>query len=650
MFDWVQFGSILKNKIDIISNELEYKKEIVDFFISNDSKQTCHNAKKVFENSFNHINKLIDSLRDLNKYVDIFSVKENFFIYLCIYDRVRKELNDNLSLFSAISKNIVQALEVEQSQYLPKPVLSRSYFYKGIHEYILTQLNMFLKNTGIDRSIELVWDYKEDYELNSFDYIESSFYHQDIPMNFGIYAHELGHIVVNEKLYDFKKEYIDFSKKVFDEKYVGYEEFIIVEDICDELLCDLFGYFYYGDGYILSFIYEVAGVEFDASFLDEDGKFIYNEIGYNLKRDSLLVRLFVLSNLIDKFEVDLSLSYEHKNLLVEYWGLFVNDFMQCYGKHKTLKRYAQQHIEIVENLSEVLLKFFDIEHNRKKIEKSYNDVLTKGKKDELFQEKIFLDAWSGFFKNGFINIGSFRQELMDIELKEQQIAIFGKIGVDGATQEKLECLYKQKSFLCGMYSFFEIVDREKKEQNCDLKYYKTKQLLAKLDSNVANIDKDKLFNLMVTFKIDNNCNKNQIVENKETIAKQFSNYNFTLYKSLGYKDMFCYFQYINLDEIFEIKRYFANGYSKTHSYIILRDIKNSIIKEDGYEIRVIAKTQFDDFECCFDGFDAVMTTGVFDCEFRANSKGFATSRLLKIMADKSIADVQIKIDKVIKKG
>lgn len=637
--------------MEIVSQEIAYEKQIVKYFMQ-DKKSTCHDSNEIFKDIYTHLEQLEDKIKVLGKYLNV-DFNTNLFYFLCKYDYVRNVLKDILSNFGLINKNFYQVLEIGLNQYLPKPILSRSYSYKGIHEYLLTQLNRFLKDIEIEKNIEIVWDFKEHYEVSGLGYIESSFYHQDMPMNFSIYAHEIGHVLLQEKkvLSDFYDEYARYSDKILlSDDFKGYDEYIDVADICDEILCDLFGYFYFGDGYMFSYISELAGSELDISFLDDNGDFVYNEIGYNKKRDSLLIRFCVLAEIICDFSIDKELQYdENPYCLNGFVSLFKNEFIKYYSIHDRLEKYARQHIDILEIISEQLSKFMQIDHNRKRITDFFTTTISKNAKNQLFSRDIFIKSWRTFIDNGTVDVDSFRKNLIKIDNEhKQQVAVFGKLAINNMNKDKIKSVYTKTKFLFGMYNFFTIKDGNELDVLFrDIEYYETKQLLIELDKNSdVYIDTNKIFNLIVTIKIDDNCiseNIDKFIQYKKT---NFSQYHYTLYKTLGPKDMFCMFENLDLESVFDIKKTMADKFSRTHSFIYLSDTEESNKSINGFVVRVIARvnSKFESSKYIKD-FDIVITTGIFDYEFSLKGEEFNINKIFELMQDENILDMQVKIDK-----
>jgi len=619
-----------------------------------EKKSICHDSNEIFKDIYNHLEQLEDDIGVLKNYLNI-TINDNLFLFLCKYDYIRNFLQEILSNFGLINKNFYQVLEIGLNQYLPKPVLSRSYSYKGIHEYLLTQLNIFLKNIGIEKNIEIVWDFKEHYKVSRFGYIESSFYHQDIPMNFSIYAHEIGHILLQEKkeLSDFYGEYVRYSDKILlSDDFKGYDEYINIADICDEILCDLFGCSYFGDGYIFSYLSELAGSEFNISFLDDNGDFVYTEIGYNIKRDSLLVRFFVLADIIDDFFIDKELIYENKESIFffkDFVSLHKSEFIKHYSIHDRLKKYARQHIDILEIISEQLSKFMQIDYNRKRITDFFTTTISKNAKNQLFSRDIFIKSWRTFIDNGTVDVDGFRKNLIKINNEhKQKVAVFGKLAINNINKDKIKSVYKKTKFLFGMYNFFTIKDGSDLDVLFrDIEYYETKQLLIELDKNSdVYIDTNKIFNLIVTIKIDDNCISENIDEFIQYKKTNFSQYHYTLYKTLGPKDMFCMFENLDLESLFDIKKTMADKFSRTHSFIYLSDTEESNKSINGFVVRVIARvnSKFKSSKYIKD-FDIVITTGIFDYEFSLKGKEFDTYKVFELMQDENILDMQVKIDK-----
>ena len=653
--------NVINLKYNILRKEYDYLYKIILFY-TRDKKHDCFNTYKNFEELKKDFEVLETNLSNIKKKIDSISLilkDKKYFQFLIDLDCIRKDISLYLDNYSYTFKNLFQNIEIGLNQYLPRPNIGASYSYKGINEYLLTSYDKFLSNFNENISLNLIWDFNSNYKIKNIDkkrlYISSNYYHQELPMNFSLIAHEIGHKMHSE-------DYFRDIKIDFEDRFLNEENILDLQQLSDELLADLFGLLLYGDGFIISAIVELCGAYFCSSFYnDERDRYEMIALGYDQVRDSAMVRMISLYNLLDFVDNNLKIHINIKDELGFFINALDNGFEKTYNKSQYFNKMYKEHFKFLDRYA---LAFVEIIKEKEcSINKLKNKINSSWDKTQSTRD-IYTNLWKSFITNSDTNIsGYFRELLLDginCEAKKiskkHKIAVFGKMATFKIEdKDEIEEFYKDKNFLFGIYDFFKIIDYDEMVAiDKDVPHYEQHNLLMEICSNEENIEyrkdiKNKNFNLFIMIKIEENCNIEHINKDIENIKVMLDiNCKYTIYKLLGPKDLVCMVESITIDELFNIKDKLHKEYVRTHSYIYINSETKNIQIEENHMFKALIRSKKG-----FDGTDFLeygevfLTSGVLDYEVRFKDSIIDIDELYKIKANKYISDIQFKIDKYI---
>jgi len=646
----------LNAKIGILKKELESLQMMIAFYLRDDQKYECYSIYKVFE----QISKQLKSLK-LNIDTLEFNHDNSNLNFIIDYDIVRKKIQKYLSILDRVDKNLIQSIEIGLNQYLPKPNSNRLYSYKSINEFLVTDINNFVKNLLGKNNLDLniYWEHYDNLKNKHFEehyFFSSSYYHQDIPQLFAILGHELGHLAIREDFVALKniKELIeDGLKNIFSVD--------VVESLSEEISADIFGALLYGDGFLMTALFELMSKGFSDTFYDEaeDRIRVIPFDNYDL-RDHSVIRLVVLYLIYDTVVKHPDKSMNVKNLYREYIDILDIDLKDAYqDKSKYFKTIIESQLSSYFDTARVVSDI--INQNQSKITIVYNNISVACSTDkQLFSSNIYTDLWNfTVYGKTKYYAGRFRENLLkdftnnanisptDISHK---IAVFGKVAhfkIENTTE--LESFYTKKNFLFGIYNFFEIITIDDTiDTDRDIDFFIYQNLLMQL----AKSDNNKyygVFNISITVRIDENCKIKNLKDALNYMKDMLEDCQYTIYKSLGPKELFCDIKNMSIKKLYDLKLNFASYFPKTHTYIyISKDITTTqkIYLDEIYFIDVLIRVK-KDFSITnkYEEYSLYHITGIYDYGFRIDTKYFTLKQLFEIISDKDISDVQFKIGK-----
>ena len=674
---------VLNRKIEILEKEIKFFKHTLRYFngVGNG------NIDKVFkglEKNIEEIEEKFENVKniDINKNID--TNKDNFFK---IYNISKKyyEIDEIIKNLGFLFKTLFQNAEIGLNHYLPKPNFGKSFSYKALNEYLIERLEE-LRDVFLDENykILLFWDFidgEKNIPYKDILYIKSNFYHQNMPVYFVLYAHEIGHLLAkkNEKLKKTKK------------KILKHRLFKIYRGEVEEIFADCFGILVYGDAYILSLMSQLIDNSFYINFGDN----------YSLEFDNkrlvlTLIRLNVIYLLYDEINSLQLKKIKVKDLLEEYFDIFRYDLKEKFSKSVYFEDYYNRRIAEIIEVSNLIAK--EIKPIIKDLKKQFDVNKVKDK-------EIFVELWEEFLENNLDMLNVYREKLLkpffekiknfsnkkselenpknDLiehktdrekllklffekiknlfnkkselenpknDLIEHKKIVFGKVAnhqIFDSDIEKVKALYRKYNFAFSIFDFIEIVNNNYENKLDEINYFYQESLVIKIYDNEKNVSGDMIG--IIFIKTESSFDMKNLINAFETIKEKIENidYKAEIYKSLGPKD-FAVIVYGDLKTIYQLKKELMNKFEKTHTYICLNHSKvnkDTEIELGSFSLKAVVRVTKDfDVSSFKNNWNVKMTTGVFDYEMVYKNESIKLEDFFSIIANNNVKDVQFKID------
>ncbi len=396
-------------KLLIITKEVDFIKNILDYFCGYDCRDEDKNKKFLQENikklkhDINNIFKRIENLKDINTNIINKSSDIEFIIF---YDYVRTQIEELLSIIEALYTKMNQLFGEMLNQYIPYPTFfGRRYSSYGILMYLDHAYESILKKLiepkTPENNIVLGWSYNTgfkhkilrnkdiqrvnyNYETHN-DYIELPYWYYELPFLIPAITHEVVSIALRKKgsrLEDkYYKKFHNKLKTFFDDNsnrlvreigdVLGYEW--LTKELSQDIYADIIAYEIHGYSYVLTLVHNLLGEKISKDFIEvvyeDDGNRIEK---YNFKPNDWLF----------------SPKREHNHLRIYFMlSLLAMDKKQC---NKEIKR--EEIIAFIKNTLDLIIELI----SNTTFKKTFNCKASLENKKNGF-EKLYRENFPNYY-------------------------------------------------------------------------------------------------------------------------------------------------------------------------------------------------------------------------------------------------------------